>query len=411
MPEVFIDMKVQLPQTYSQNDQRWKNTPLGTKGTIGDYGCLVANVAMVACYFGHIETPLTLNEKLRRNDGYANGNLFIWGALTQIYSDVVYEGQTQTPDPLTQGQMDDIRSIIDQKFPVFLQIDTIPATSGLDEHWVLAIDYDGDDFIVQDPWDGATKRITSWGVKPQELIYAYAYYSGTPVQTAPTIPGSSGEGVQVDKATFEQLVNKASQWDIVANTFNIDKNDATGGQKVSRRVQQQEQEVMSMQSQRDDAVNGLSRMQGSYNTLQMQYTTVQAQYNTLQQDYLALQQSGQTPSQVLTALQKQYEGAQNTIKELQQKLNNSPILSPEKNPSTIPFWQSKKVIVTTLTSIFSAALVILQSVDIKPEDDWQTTAVKLFSAAATALGISAVGSQYVKAQGAIDKAAMEITRI
>lgn len=403
-------MKVQLPQTYSQNDQRWKNATLGTSGTIGDYGCLVVDVAMVACYFGHTETPLTLNEKLKRNGGYANGNLLVWGALTKIYPDITYEGQTQTPDPLTQGQMDDIRSIFDQKLPVFLQIDTIPATSGLDEHWVLAIDYDGDDFIVQDPWDGATKRITSWGVKPQELIYAYAYYSGTPVQAVPTIPVSSGEGVQVDKATFEQLVNKASQWDIVANTFNIDKNDATGGQKVSRRVQQQEQEIMSMQSQRDDAVNGLSRMQGSYNSLQMQYTGLQSQYNTLQQDYLTLQQSGGAFSPAMVALQKQYEEALITIKELQQKLN-TPVTTPDNNSSTKPFWLSKKVIVTTLTSIVPAVLLIIQTVDIKLEDDWQTIAVKLFSTAATALGISAVGTQYVKAQGAIDKAAMENTRI
>ncbi len=370
-------MKVQLPQTYSQNDQRWKNATLGTNGTIGEYGCLVADAAMVASYFGHLETPLTLNEKLKKNDGYVNGNLLVWGAIEKIYSDIVYEGQTQTPDPLTQGEMDEIRSIVDKKFPVFLQIDTIPATSGLDEHWVLAIDYDGDDFIVQDPWDGATKRITSWGVRPQELIYSFAFYSGTPAQTESVIAGSSGEDAQVDKATFEQLVNKASQWDIVATTFNIEKNDVSGGKKVSQKVQEQEQEIMSLQSQRDDAVNGLSKMQASYNSLQQNSSSREAQ---------------------------------NIIQELQQKVG-SVVMSPEKNPSTKPFWLSKKVIVTAFTSIIPAALLIMQTFDVEPEDNWQTIAVKLFSAAATALGITAVGTQYVKSQGAIDKVAMENAKI
>ncbi len=133
-------MKVQLPKTYSQNDSKWKNKPLGTSGTIGEYGCLITDVAMTSCYFGHDETPLSINEKLTRGGGYVNGNLFVWGALSKMYPDIVYQGQTQTPDPLTQGQMDEIRHTIDQKFPVFLQIDTIPATSGLDEHWVLSVE-------------------------------------------------------------------------------------------------------------------------------------------------------------------------------------------------------------------------------------------------------------------------------
>ena len=178
-------MKISLPKIYSQNDNQWKNKTLGTKGTIGAYGCLLTCIAMTCCYFGHDETPDSLNEKLKANGGYLNGNLYVWGALNKIFSDIKYQGQTSTPDPLTTSQMNFIRSKIDAGYPVILQIDTIPATAKLDEHWVLVIDYDGDDFILADPWDGAVKRITSWGVKPQQMIYAYAYYTGKPVKPQP----------------------------------------------------------------------------------------------------------------------------------------------------------------------------------------------------------------------------------
>lgn len=412
-PKILLNMKVQLPKTYSQNDPQWKNKSLGTSGTIGDFGCLLTDVTMTVCYFGHNETPVTLNDKLNRVGGFASGNLFVWGALSALYSDIVYQGQTQTPDPLTQGQMDDIRHIIDQKFPVFLQIDTVPATSGLDEHWILAIDYDGDDFIVQDPWDGATKRITSWGVKPQELIYAYAHYSGTPVaaSTTPSQPGNTtGNSISIDKATFERLVNKSSQWDVIAGTLAIDKNDASGGQKASQRFQQLEQDINNAQLQRDDATNALNHMQGGYNSLQMQYTGLQAQYNSLQHDYLALQQNSGVPSDVMIALQKKYDDAVKTITDLQDqiaKTSAKPTTSPETNSSTKPFWESKKLIATAVTSVIPAALILVQTAQVNAGDAWQDVAIKVLGAAAASLGISMVGNQYVKAQGAIDKAAIE----
>ena len=207
-------MKIQLPKKYSQNDPSWKNKTQGTKGTIGAYGCLITDVAMMLCLYGHDETPATLNDKLKSNGGYANGNLFVWGAINNMYKDVAYGGQVQTFDPLTKSQMDFIKGKIDKGYPVILQIDTIPSTSQLDEHWILAIDYEGDDFMVQDPWDGATKRITSWGVKPQDLIYAYAYYTGKPISISkPTMT--------IEADLYEKLVNGATVRKEVAEYLNI----------------------------------------------------------------------------------------------------------------------------------------------------------------------------------------------
>ncbi len=170
-------MKVNLPQKFSQNDPRWKNATLGTLGTIGAYGCLENDATMVADYYGANETPLTLNDKMKANGGYSGGNLFVWGVFAKLFG-LKYSGQFQSSALLTKAHMDQIRSALDKGFPVFLQIDTVPSTSSLDEHWILAVDYEGDDFLIQDPWDGATKRITSWGVAPQKLIYAWCWYEG-----------------------------------------------------------------------------------------------------------------------------------------------------------------------------------------------------------------------------------------
>jgi len=221
-------MKINLPKIYSQNDERWKNKTLGTKGTIGAYGCLLTDIAMLCVYFGKNETPDTLNEKLKANGGFVNGNLYVWGALTKIFPDITYQGQVLTPDPLTKTQMDFIRARINEGYPVVLQIDAIPSTSQLDEHWILAVDYDGDDFIVVDPWDGAVKRITSWGVQPQKLIYAYAWYKGTPAK--PTgdyylgIDLNNKESVKVCVQTWKDVVDgkfiKKEEYDKVVNELN-----------------------------------------------------------------------------------------------------------------------------------------------------------------------------------------------
>lgn len=402
-------MKIQLPKTYSQNDSQWRIKTLGSKGTIGDYGCLVTCIAMVCTYFGHEETPSTLNDKLKNNGGFANGNLFVWGAITNIYRDIMYQGQVQTPDALTSAQMQKIKDTLDKGYPVIVQIDTVPATTSFDEHWILAIGYDGDDFIIQDPWDGATKRITSWGIAPQKLIYAFAYYVGTPTVTIistplPQPPSVSGNTIPVDSVTFQKLVGKATQWDTVAAALSIDSQDAAGGQKAVESVQKL-QFQMATASQGKEALNQMiSQLQSANTMLQSQAGSLQTQYSTLQQQYGLLQQNSGDSSGVIALLQKQNEEAKETIKGLQDKivkLESDP-KTIQTNASTKPFWESKKVIVTGISGLMSLGLIIFQGAQIAPTDNWETVASKLITAAIGALGISTVASQYVKVQGAID---------
>lgn len=203
--------KLTLPITFSQNDTRWKNSPLGTKGTIGSVGCLMCDATMAVSYYGFKETPLTFNEKMTQNGGYDKGNLLIWSAVPRLFAGLKYSGQWSNSQALTQAQMDQIRGAIDKGYPVFLQIDTIPSTSGLDEHWILAVGYDGDDFIIQDPWDGAEKRITSWGVTAQKLIWAWCWYEGKPAETQPA-EGCLVPNTPEWRTKYEQIVASATKW-------------------------------------------------------------------------------------------------------------------------------------------------------------------------------------------------------
>lgn len=200
-------MRIELREKFSQNDPRWRGVTLGTSGTIGAFGCLETIATMVANYFGANENPITLNDRLKNNNGYANGNLFVWGVFARLFG-LKYAGQFSNPGPLTLEQMNQIRNQLDKGFPVFLQIDTVPSTSQLDEHWILAIDYDGDDFIVQDPWDGATKRITSWGVLPQKLIYAWAWFEGAPANVIANDPVISIKASDRDRLVGRSTVAK-----------------------------------------------------------------------------------------------------------------------------------------------------------------------------------------------------------
>lgn len=234
-------MKINLPTKYSQNDSQWRNYPLGNM-TIGQIGCLITDVCNICNLYGHTITPPQLVDWLRNNDGLS-GNFFKWDSIPRLYSDIKLGNVVGgIVDPLTKAQMDAIRAKIDAGMPVLLQIDTIPATSTLDEHWVTAIDYDGDDLWVHDPWDGQTKRITSWGVRPQELIYAYAWYTGKAIEQSTTIT--------IDSKLYEKLVGNSTKWDNVCTYLEISGDPAsTSFEDMQRVVAGYKSRVTDLQTQ------------------------------------------------------------------------------------------------------------------------------------------------------------------
>ena len=53
-----------------QNDDAWKTTPLGNSSeTLGSWGCLLTSVTMMLNGIGYDETPVTVNEKMKKAGG------------------------------------------------------------------------------------------------------------------------------------------------------------------------------------------------------------------------------------------------------------------------------------------------------------------------------------------------------
>ena len=63
---------------YSQRDPKWKDETLGTKGTIGGYGCTITAIGCLADL-----TPSEVNQRLKSVNGFANGNLVIWSKIEE----------------------------------------------------------------------------------------------------------------------------------------------------------------------------------------------------------------------------------------------------------------------------------------------------------------------------------------
>lgn len=177
-------MKITLLKLYTQVGNL---TPIGNS-TINAIGCLTVDAAMVATYFGHPIDPSTLAKSvvyaynLPNNQGVRT--LWDWPQLTKLYPDIIYQGQVATPNTLTDNQINQIKDCINKGFPVFLLIKTPTIT----EHWLLAVDYSGEDFLCADPLKNpaVVHPITDYGISPRTVIYAYAWYTGKlPVSVDP----------------------------------------------------------------------------------------------------------------------------------------------------------------------------------------------------------------------------------
>lgn len=143
---------------YSQNDPRWRYQKLGTsQTTIGSHGCLVTGVASYMSYLGHAETPLTLNKKLTDNNGYQSGNLYYWNMPRTLYGNVHKTDDRSFGDGT--GFEGTLRNILNSRRPALAMVDFIPATSGLDQHWVLMIGYQDNLFYLLDTWDGSVQAL------------------------------------------------------------------------------------------------------------------------------------------------------------------------------------------------------------------------------------------------------------
>ncbi len=157
----IIYLRIVVPQEagqsvvkrFSQRDSLWANKRLGHPGStqsIGKWGCLLTCFAMTANVYGHAVTPAQLNDTFVRKDGFININWTRWNALTKAYSDMIYGGRVD----MDSGVMANIDAHLAQGHPVTVLVDFTSDTpyTDNDQHWVLIVAKDGDDYRINDPW-------------------------------------------------------------------------------------------------------------------------------------------------------------------------------------------------------------------------------------------------------------------
>ncbi len=146
-------------QPLSQMDPRWKDNKLGLDrtSTIGKYGCLLTSMTMVANGFGANETPASLNDKMKAVGGFID-DLIIPGAMPSVVPQVRYAKRIQCNNP--PAPLGEIDAALAAGLPVIIKVDYSPI-SGVQDHWIVLVDKQGSDYIIQDPWPypAETKKV------------------------------------------------------------------------------------------------------------------------------------------------------------------------------------------------------------------------------------------------------------
>ncbi len=132
-----------------QNDDAWKNVPLGKSNqTIGSWGCLLTSVTMMLNGIGYNETPVTVNDKMKKAGGF-QGALFIPSVLPYVWPHAAYRDMQpceSVPPPLAQ-----IDAAVAQGKPVILQVDW-SKQAGIQTHFILIKEKRGNDYVIYDPF-------------------------------------------------------------------------------------------------------------------------------------------------------------------------------------------------------------------------------------------------------------------
>jgi hypothetical protein len=172
-----------LVDPLSQRDPLWAARTLGEAGstkTVGEWGCLLIVMAMAARALGKDSDPIRLQDALLVNQGFLDLHLTRWDALSLVYRDVVFGGYV----PASADLLDRINASLAAGVPVPVQVDFTSDTpyTDNDQHWVLIVGRDGDDYRINDPWllpaqeASLMERYGKAGLTLRESIVAAIFY-------------------------------------------------------------------------------------------------------------------------------------------------------------------------------------------------------------------------------------------
>jgi len=109
-----------------------------------------------------------LNDWLTDNEGYLDGNLFLWAKVEELYPDMKFDGFVYNP---TTAQ---IKAAIQAGTLPIMHVDFNDSTPLIEMHWVLGIGVMDGDVIIADPWTGTIGKLSE--MYPKAVI-RYGSYS------------------------------------------------------------------------------------------------------------------------------------------------------------------------------------------------------------------------------------------
>jgi hypothetical protein len=158
----------------SQQDPQWKADILGfgdPGDTVGYVGCALTSVSMLVSGHGYAETPKTLNEKLKSQQGFVSSGIR-WDVVNKVHSQITLRENINCEN--TDAPLAKIDAALAAGQPVVVRVDSSPA-AGLQWHYVLLYARKGNDYLMLDPWPYQP------GTAKEDLLMA-RYSQGNPLQ-------------------------------------------------------------------------------------------------------------------------------------------------------------------------------------------------------------------------------------
>jgi hypothetical protein len=197
------------------------------------WACALTSVAMLLSGHGYVETPKTLNQKLKNVQGFVSAAIR-WGSVSQVYPNLTVRSNiscTTTPAPLEL-----IDAAIAAGQPAIVQVDYSNAP-GIQTHWVVLYGKKGDDYLMLDPWPYQTditkedlfmKRYAQGNPLKRAISHVILYEvfgsgPGGPISTPETTPApSSGVFARVkDSVTWGLNVRSSIDTSSMANVLTV----------------------------------------------------------------------------------------------------------------------------------------------------------------------------------------------
>lgn len=210
--------KINLPILFDQGDSRWGDILLGFNTVkpydLRNYGCLLSCWAMCDRYYGKDTDPARLNEMFKGmgiGKAFDKGGNYVPGGNNLAYGDIK-ETRTITPSVLTDAQIGQIKTSIDNGYPVIIGIDYNPKDVDYDSHFVVIVDYnpsEENDFTIADPLGGrlhSLKDYLGW-FKPnaRNTIESFVVTSGPK-------PKLTNEMIAISKDHYDLYLKNHDQW-------------------------------------------------------------------------------------------------------------------------------------------------------------------------------------------------------